>query len=320
MKWLAPLAAVLLAISCTPGQPTYLDQARVLADEKAHPVLRELASLLEKPNDLTADQLVQTWKQFLGDSPVPLRKDTTFTFVYYDFSHQLDNVGFEASFAPGRVEALTRVGTTSLFYRVYTVPKASKAKYRFSDGKSPLPDPFHPDIEAGPDLWHLLINPVSTATGLQWVSGKAEAALEDQDLTILLPPSYRRNLAFTYPLVVVAGLEGRGWTTSIEALMSEGAIRPLVVVSVGDVAGLKTVLEDRVVPWVRGRYRVSESPSDLVLVGWGPSAKPVQDLAAARPDFWTKTWTPLAAQARGEEAWNILAPPFFRTQFSVENP
>jgi len=42
------------------------------------------------------------------------------------------------------------------------------------------------------------------------------------------------------------------------------------------------------VPWVRSHHRVSTLAPELFVVGLGASAKAVQDLAAARPDFWGK--------------------------------
>jgi len=320
MKWSAMLMTVLLTVSCGSGLPTYLDRVRPLPQEQAHPLYLQLLPVLAKPEGLTPDQLVRTWKDFLGETPRPLAKDGNVTFVYYDFSHQLDKVFLEASFAPDRLEPLTRVGTSSLFSAVYSVPKPLRARYRFSDGTKPLPDPFHPDLLPWNELWHPVETEISSEPVTQWVWGASETGLDGQDLQILLPGGYRRNLATTYPLVVVTGLEGRDWVPPIDQLLREGVIRPVIVVSVGSPTGLKSVLEDKVVPWLRSHYRASPLASDLYLIGWGPSARPAQEVAASRTDFWIKTWFPLADQAQGAEAWNVLAPPFFRTQFTSGAP
>lgn len=319
MKW-PVVAAVLLAVSCGPGQVAYQEGARSLAPEVAHPLYTQLLPVMGTPEGSDPDNLIRTWKTFLGDAPLPLRSENRFTFVYYDFSHALRQVFLEASFAPGRQEALTRVGETSLFARVYLVPKPNAARYRFTDGKTPLVDPFHAEVDPGDDFWQPLVSPTSEVPSTEWIAGASETALVDQDVTLLLPPSYRMNLAETYPLVVVAGQEGRAWIKPLSQLMEEGSIRPVIVAAVGPTEGLKSRLEDRVVPFLRQRYRASPLAADLVLVGWGAMAKPAQETAASRPDFWTKTWIAPADQARNVTAWNTLAPPVFRTNFAVVAP
>jgi hypothetical protein len=322
------LAAVLVLLaSCGPGQPTYIDRVKALPSDKVHPWVAELLPLLLHPEGRAPDDLMRTWKQFLGTAVMPLRQDTAMTFVYYDFGKTLGRVYLEASFSPGRLEPLTRLGTTSLFYRTYDVPKPERVRYRFSDGKTPLPDPFHADIVVGPELWQQAVEVSDTEIIAQNVVGASETLLAGQDVRLVLPPQYRRNLAWTYPVVIVVGLEGDGWVRPLAQLMEQNAVRPLVAVSVGLNAGnawttasLKLALEDRVVPWLRTHYRVSVLPSDMTLVGWGDSARTVQEVAAGRTDFWTKTWIPPATQAQGEDAWNSQAQAWLRTQFAVINP
>lgn len=320
MKWFAVLTALAFATSCGPGQLTYLDRVRPMPVDQAHPLYRELLNVLEKPRDESTDVLVRTWKEFLADTPRPLRAEETVTFVYYDFSHRLSQVFLEASFLPERRESLSRVGTTPLFVKVYSIPKPAQARYRFSDGTKHLPDPFQPDLVPGEEFWQPVSTAISADSTIQWIDGRSESSLEGQDLSILLPPSYRRNLALTYPLVVLTGLQGRAWIEPLAQLMEEGSIRPVIIASTGPTEGLKATLEERVVPFLRSRYRASALASELLLVGWGATAKGVQDLAAARPDFWTKTWIAPADQARTEAAWSTLAPAFFRTQFAVVVP
>jgi hypothetical protein len=287
-------------------------------------MVREVMPLLEHPKDRAPDDLMRTWKEYLGDSIMPLRLDSAFTFVYYDFSKTLDRVFLEVSFAPGRKEPLKRLGTTALFYRTYDIPKPDRVKYRFSNGKEPLVDPFHPDI--GTDSWQLVVEPPDSEITVRRVVGASEAMLAGQDVRVVLPPMYRRNLGWTYPVLIVVGLDGEEWVRPLAQLMEQNAIRPLVAVSVGVKTGdwspteLKTVLEERVVPWVRSRYRVSILPSDMTLIGWGDAAKPVQDVATGRTDFWTKSWIPPTTQARGEDAWNSQAQAWLRTNFGVVAP
>lgn len=327
MRWPLLVTIVVLLASCGPGQPTYLDRVRALPTDPTDPRVQEVAGLLEHPEDRNPDDLMRTWKEFLGDASLPLRQDSVFTFVYYDFTKTLKRVYLEASFAPGRREALHRVGDTALFYRNYDIPRPERVRYRFSDGTTALVDPFHSDVAPGSELWQLLVEPPDPAITEQKVLGVSEALLNGQDLKTALPPFYRRNLGWTYPLVVVVGLDGDAWTRPFAQLMEQNAIRPVVAVSVGSQGGtpwtaanLKAVLENRVVPWIRSRYRVSILPSDLYLVGWGTSAKAVQDVAASRTDFWTRTWIPPATAASGEDAWNSQAQGWLRSQFPTVNP
>jgi hypothetical protein len=326
---LRPLLAISLVLlaSCGPGQPTYLDRVRPLPAEKAHPFVQQLLPLLERPGDTLPDDLVRTWKEFLGDAPLPLRSDGVYTFVYYDFGNTLGRVYLEASFAPGRLEPLRRLGTTGFYYRAYDIPRPERFRYRYSDGKNPLIDPFHPDVSVGNDLWQQAIDAPDSEIIVQKVVGASEAVLAGQDVRLALPPMYRRNLAWTYPVIVVVGLDGDDWVRPLAQLMEQDAIRPIVAVSVGTRPGtpwttpdLKAVLEERVVPWVRARYRVSNHPSDMTLIGWGDSARVVQEVAASRTDFWTKVWIPGVTQAHGEDAWDSQAQAWLRTQFAVVAP
>ena len=134
---LLALAAFLLLTACGPGQPTYLDRVRPLLADRIHPAVQEVIPLLLKADPKTADNLMRTWHEYIGDQPLPLRKDNAMTFVYYDFTRTLDKVFLEASFAPGKKELLTRVENTPLFYRIYEVPKPDRIHYRFSDGADP---------------------------------------------------------------------------------------------------------------------------------------------------------------------------------------
>jgi hypothetical protein len=317
---------ILLAASCGPGQHAYLDRVQLLAPERAHPLFREVLPLMEQQGKGNPDDLMRTWKDFLGDAQVPLRQNTATTFVYYDFTGTMSQVFLEASFAPGRFEPLWRVGSTGLFFKTYDIFKPDRVLYRFSDGTHPLIDPFNPDLESADGSWQRITAPDPAETVIQRVVGASESALGGQDLSILLPQAYDRNLSWTYPFLVVVGLEGQGWSPAVEQLLKNNAIRPVIVFSLEakgtawSLSDLKSTLESRVVPWIREHYRVSSAASDMTLVAWGRSIKVVQDLAAARPDFWSKTWIPPADQAKGDETWNTLAPAYLRSQFAVAAP
>lgn len=322
MRFSGGLAASLavvwgLASACTPGSATYLDRVRPLAAEKVHPKVAELVPLLTKPEGRTPDDLVRTWREYVEGDDQPLRQETVTTFVYYDFSGGLKQVFLEASFASDRPEALVRVAGTHLFYRVYDIPKVDKLRYRFTDGKKPLADPLRRDVAPGPDLWHEPLDPALPT--VEKISGVADAGLDGQDLTVVLPPGYRRNLGWTYPLLMVVGQDGDQWTAVLLNQMRTRAMLPVVAVGLPNrpngwtAADLKPLLEDRIVPWVRSHYRVSPLPSDLTLTGWDQASAAVKDVASARPDFWNKTW-------HVDNGWSAVAPLLLRTLYPVVNP
>lgn len=300
-------ALTLLVLGCTPGQPTYLDRVRALVPGKAHPLVQELLPLLGAPGR-NPDDLARTWKEFVGTRPLPLRQDSTVTFVYYDFAHRLDQVFLEASFAPDRREPLTRWKQTPFFYSVYEVPRLDRLEYRFTDGTGPLVDPFF--ASADPEgLWHR--PSVWTDPAVEFVAGTSESLLAGQDLTVVIPPGYHRNLAAQYGFVLLVSPPDDWVRSTLGA--HEGNL-PAVVVAVDTpptgtwtVASLKGLLEERVVPWVRLRYRVSPLPADLTLAAWGPAVAATRDLN--RPDFWTKILTP-GTDVRG----------FLATLYPVETP
>ena len=320
-------ALVLLLNSCGSGQQAFLDRVQPLSPERAHPLFREISPLMEHPGKWNPDDLIRTWKDYLGDTPVPLRQNTATTFVYYDFTGTMNRVFLETSFAPGRPQALWRVGSTSLFFRTYDIFRPEKVLYRFSDGTRTLPDPFNPDLQSVDGLWQRVTDPDPTTPTFRQVVGASESGLAGQNLSVLLPQAYDRNLSWTYPFLVVIGLDGETWNQSVAPLMQDNLIRPVILFSLGtkggdtwNLADLRTTLETRVIPWIRGHYRVSTAAPDMILVGWGKSAKVVQDLAASRPEFWTKTWVPVLNPGPSDDAWNILAPAYLRSQFAVAAP
>ena len=244
-RFLAAAAALLILVSCG-ERPGYLDHVRPLPDAQAHPLLLEVIPLFSKPPGRNPDDLIRVWKNFLGDTPVPLRKDSAVTFVYYDFSGTRSQVWLEASFAPGRREPLTKVPSVGLFYKVYDIPRLDGLTYRFSDGNGPLHDPFNAEVEIGSESWHAAPDPAQSSE--HWLTGAADATL-GHDVRVVLPPLYERELAQSYPLVVVGGLDG--WAETTAQLLDSGAVKPFVAVA---------ALDDATQTWLQNHYRLAEVP------------------------------------------------------------
>lgn len=240
----AATAALLILVSCG-ERPGYQDHVRLLPDEQAHPLLLELLPLFDKPAGRDPDDLVRTWKAFLGDTPVPLRQDATVTFVYYDFTGTRSKIWLEASFAPGRREPMTKVPGVGLFYKVYDVPRLDQVQYRFSDGTAPLHDPFNAAVQIGSESWHAAADPSQTTE--RWITGPADSTL-GHDTRVVLPPQYDRQLAQFYPLVVISGLDG--WATSAAQVLESGTVRPFIAVS---------GLDDPTLAWLQTHFRLSQA-------------------------------------------------------------
>lgn len=242
----AAAVALLLSVSCSDGGPGYSDHVRLLSDDKAHPLLLELLPLFQKPQGRNPDDLVRTWKEFLGDTPVPLRKDSTVTFVYYDFSGTRSQIWLEASFAPHRREPLTKVPSVGLFYKVYDVPLVDRLRYRFTDGSTPLLDPFNSRVDVTDESWHAA--PDGSHATERALVGASLPAL-GRDLRVVLPPLYERNLAQTYPLVMISGLDG--WTQAAARILDSGAAQPFIAVP---------QLDDGAQLWVAAHFRTISAP------------------------------------------------------------
>jgi hypothetical protein len=242
---LAAAAALLILVSCG-ERPGYQNHVRLLPDAQAHPLLQEVLPLFNKPPGRNPDDLIRVWKEFLGETPIPLRKDSVVTFVYYDFSGTRNQVWLEASFAPSRREPMTKVPSVGLFYKVYDIPNMDGLKYRFTDGNAPLHDPFNAQVEIGSESWHTASDPAKASE--RWLTGAADSAL-GHDLRIVLPPSYERELAQSYPLVVIQGLDG--WAEATAQLLDSGAALPFIAVP---------ALDDATQTWLQNHFRLAPNP------------------------------------------------------------
>lgn len=287
-------AVVLSMVSCGSGAPSYQDRVRPLADSQMHPKVSELLPLLEKPGEWQSDDLVRTWKDYTADETFPLRKKDQVTFVYYDYSHRLENVYLEASFASGRLEPLHRQGQTALWLGVYRVPNLDGLSFRFSDGARPLVDAFQPDVDNPTDLWHRKIDP--TQPRIDVVSGLTTKGLMGVDLEILLPRNYDENQGLSYPLILNVGIDLPTWPTVWTPLVTGSRLPDSLTVMVRPSsahwtpASLKTILEDQVLPWLHLHYRISVLPADLHLAAWGEAVPATKEMTVGRNDTWPQVW------------------------------
>lgn len=309
MKWSAALPFLLFSVSCGPGQPGYLDRAKVLNDDQVAPQVTELIPILTR-GDREPDELIRTWKEYLEDTSFPLRHGEAFTFVYYDFTHTLGQVSLQTSFIPERQEPLNRVGTTAFYWKTYAIPRPKDVTYRFVHGNQVLPDPFHPSHLPGTEFWQPLLTTLTTDTEYQSVVGASENRLAGLDVELLLPPGFRRNLAWTYPVVIAVGSEGKRVLEMAEGLQKDEKIRPILVAVPQAPGSLKPALEERLLPWLRESRRASELPTDLVLMGRPEMAKEIQELVALRPDLWSRTWVGPEAQIEAYlvSQWPVVNP------------
>lgn len=328
MRRLAPLLVVLTLVlsSCGPARPTYTDRVEDLAPEASDPRLFELTRLLPGKSFAEATSFVVVWRDWLASAQVgvPLVEGTRFTFVYYDAGDQLDNVWLSASFCAVPLP-LERWENSRLFYRSFTVLKPSALHYHFvSSSTNPdayLTDPFHRDVGPGDNPESVF--PKYSEPRLQVVEASLEPRLGGQNLRILLPPDYDRDLSHTWPLVVLTGRGGSRWDEPITPAFANGTALPNVVVSlVPDPARpltaqtLAVKWTQELQPWLASHYRLTPGPASTFLVGWGDAARSAQEAALAHPELFGRVWvSPEGTNPASDELWSQNIAQVLRTYF-----
>ncbi|MEI8095826.1 MAG: hypothetical protein WCG80_16575 [Spirochaetales bacterium] len=329
MRRFAPFLFVLTLglASCGPSRPTYTDRVQDLPAESADARLLELAHLLSGKNFAESTKLAEVWKQWLVSIQVgvPLQEGNNFTFVYYDAGDQLDAVWLQASFCPSAPLPMERWQNSRLFYRSFIILKPALLHYHFvSSGTNPdsyLADPFHPDVAPGDNAESTF--PKLADPRIHAIDAALEPGLAGQNLRILLPPGYDRDLSHTWPLIVLVGRTGTHWDEVITPAFDNGTVLPNIVVAlIPDpsrpltAASLALKWSQELQPWLASHYRITLGPAGTFLLGWGEESKAALEAAAAHPDFFGHAWAPPAGTNTNDlNVWNQNIAQVLRTYF-----
>jgi enterochelin esterase family protein len=207
---------------------------------------------------------------------------------------------------------LSHIPDTDVWFKTLRLPRGSRLRYGFSenDGRALLPpqgaprsvqhDPLNTQritnqsvLElpgAAPQPWYTKRPDVPTLT-LTRERLKSELLGTEREILIYTPPGYSRTRAEPYPTVYLFdGNDPDGdvfASQTVENLIHERRIPPVVVVRIGNVAGMRSdhlscnekfsrFLADELAPFVRRSYHVSTSASKTLMGG-----KSVGGLAAA---------------------------------------
>ncbi|MCG8463159.1 MAG: serine hydrolase [Holophagales bacterium] len=220
--------------------------------------------------------------------------------VHFLYQGEAGDVAVSGSMAPAG-EPMARVAGTDLFYRSFRLPSAGRWEYRFVvDFDQVIADPRNPEAAVGAR------QPTSQLTMPGWqepaylqgpspgrpgriVELELESGIagESRGIAIYLPAGYSDNEK-PYPLLVVAnGTQAREHgllARALDHLMPE-TVRPAGVAFVpfregpfgiyGESAGAHRgayvdLLGQELLPFLEGRFRLSERRDDRVLVGTGP--------------------------------------------------
>jgi len=329
---LAVLFLSFLETSCGPSQPTYSDRVQDVTPDVVDVRLAELTKLTSGKSFAELSRLVTIWKEWLDstDTPVPLMEGNRLTFVYYDATDRLDQVWLLASFCPAPMP-LYRWENTRLYFRTFVIPKPAGVKYQFVDSASKpkaavLSDVFHPDITTGavPQSWF----PLSSSPRIHAIDSSLIPALASQNLRILLPPDYDRDLSHPWPLMVLTGQSDPAWDQVPTAAIANGTAIPVVIVAlVPDrlhpltATSLPTHWSRDVLPWLSSHYRVVTSAGSVFWMAWGDTGAAVSEAAVAHPDLFGKIWTPPAGMKTDDPAvWNQSMAQVLRTSFPKVAP
>jgi len=322
----------LLETSCGPSQPTYTDRVQDVAPDGVDPRLAELTKLAAGKSFNEFTSLVVVWKDWLDstETPIPLVEGNRLTFVYYDATDSLDQVWLAASFCPAPLPLL-RWEATRLFFRTFVIPKPAGVKYQFVASPahpkaSILSDVFHPDVTSG--VAPLSCFPSSTSPRIHSIDASLIPALASQNLRILLPPDYDRDLSHSWPLMVLTGQSDLVWDQVPTAAIANGTVIPLVIVALVPDSSHPLTAQSLpihwnrdVLPWLSSHYRVVTSAGSVFWLAWGDTGPAVSEAAAAHPDLFGNVWTPPAGMKTEDPAvWNQSMAQVLRTSFPKVAP
>lgn len=236
---------------------------------------------------------------------------------------------------------LSHVPGTDVWFKTLRLPRGSRFRYGFSenDGRGFLPprgaprtvqyDPLNPRrIEnqsilelpgAAPQPWYGKRPDIPTLT-LNRHRLKSELLGSEREILIYTPPGYSRTRAEPYPTVYLFdGNDPDGdvfASQTVENLIYARRIPPIVVVRIGNVAGMRSddlscnekfsrFVADELAPFVRRGYHVSPSASSTLISG-----KSIGGLAATCAGLYQPSVFGLILVQSGSFWWQPLQKPW----------
>ena len=302
MRLLLVLLAGLSFASCTGSKPVYLHHVLALSSDETDDRLIELFH--HWPAHGSDDDLVRVWNSWLGNQKTPLISDRTVTFVYYDFTHQADEVDLKANFQKGEPDKMFRFRDSPLFYKVYKIYVPEEVTYSYRVHRLGVTekrlDPFNPFVASTPRV-NVIPDLRLAQARLNVIDPDLYPQLQGINLEILLPPDYLRNLAASYPVLYLADSPATGtpaeideWGTPFASSFTANTLRPLIVVKVPFAEVVSGTfardLTGFLKPWVDAHYRTLSDPLNTLLAGWGTADTPVRQAGRADQTVFGHTW------------------------------
>lgn len=203
---------------------------------------------------------------------------------------------------------LSRLADTDLWYKSYRLRKDARVTYQFSPNDELVPPPkLNPEEQARlarkykPDPFNPLrvgeesVAELPEAPPQPWIKkrpGVPEGKVEEHQFKSAILNNERKLFVYTpagyrpdgrrYPLMLA--FTGQHYMrsilppTTLDNLISEGAVPPMVVVGVGSAAGhhirdlglygpFPEFLAKELIPWLRQKYRVTTDPRQTIVAG-----------------------------------------------------
>lgn len=257
-------------------QPTELD-SRVL------PAGSQFAQLVDRLNAAT-DKSALIDRFLKSQSSFPVLEDNYVHFVYHG---KAEDVAIEGSMLDsGEQDQLNRVPGSDFFYKSYEVEPGTRLEYRFIvDFDRRVADPLNERRAFENDSNSEVIFPGWSEPDF----AKQTANADERDLKslstqagnvqILLPVDYQSTVK-KYPLVIVT--EGSDWISDCKILPvlthleSHGDLQAVVAflpdggnreMGGGNTDGFAKKLANEIIPAIESEFRISEKPSDRILLG-----------------------------------------------------
>jgi enterochelin esterase-like enzyme len=246
---------------------------------------------------------------------------------------------------PVHTHLLSRLPGTDLWFKTLRLPRAARFSYTFSenDPLAALPpgsgprvnrfDPLNPRlfVEGVPEERRRSLAELPGAPRQPWLVARpgtapmtrdvhrvaSEHLGGERDVFVYTPPGYRKD-GRAYPVLYLSDADDPGGpifsTTTVENLLRDERIRPLVVVRVGNAPGARTrdlscnpafsrFLQEELRAFVLERYNVSDEPAENAVGGQSLGGLSAACAALHHPEafgrlliqsgsFW---WQPTAA-------------------------